>query len=424
MRFIETKKLNDFTVGIGAFPGKISAKDLPARLASIDCISLQEVSLECDREFLREVSSVLSVIASIIHHPHISNKREEVVIRIEQAQQLSREDFFDTVKDSKLWKEHDARMIPEEVHYQQHIDELRIYENRFIGFLVNVIDRELAKFSNFYLLRLPTLSASHSSLDPSGVGALIVEIDRLRRRTQFIKNTYFYKEVTKGKPISHRVQPTNILVKDRLYRFCFKFYRKLARYEDSAAVRRDLCTYYTILLLDELQQSGFAAKAISPEAYLFENETFALTLETLENHALSLTVTPRDFDAPTARHLLDFHVDTEWQRDEEKRVDPSDFESVEMLSLWERSYAEDGVLDLAQSATEEEMIRDWLHSKIQKTFIDPAVYKRYCPVCGKKAVSVSDGIYSCAFCTSRYQFDETGTEQKAWLRKIRKKGIS
>lgn len=424
MRFIETKKLNDFTVGIGAFPGETSALGLPERLSSIDCISLQEVSLECDRAFLREVSSVLSVIASIIHHPHISNKREEVVIRIEQAQQLSREDFLDTVQDSKLWKEHDARMIPEEVHYQQHIDELRIYENRFIGFLVDMIDRELAKFSNFYLLRLPTLSKSNPSLDPSGVGALIIEIDRLRRRSQFIKNTHFYREVTKGKPISHRIHPTNILVKDRLYRFCFKFYRKLARYEDAAAVRRDLCTYYTVLLLDELLQSGFAAKAISPGAYLFENETFALTLETLEDRALSLTVTPRDFDAPAARHLLDFHVDTEWQRDHDKDLDRSAFESVEMLSLWERSYADEDELDLAQSATEEEMIRDWLHSKIQKTVIDPVVYKRYCPVCAKKAVSVSNNIYTCASCTSRYQFDEADSEKKAWLRKIRKKGIS
>ena len=192
MRFIETKKLNDYILSTGNFLGEVTPEDFSERLNALDTISLQEFSIEHDRSFLREVASVLNVIVSIIYHPHISNKHEEVIIRIELAQQTSREDFLDTVRDSKLWKEHDARMIPEEVHYHQYIDELRIYENRFIGFLIDVIDKELAKFSTFYLSRLPVIDSATSTLDRGQIGEAIVEIDRLRRKTQFIKNTRFY----------------------------------------------------------------------------------------------------------------------------------------------------------------------------------------------------------------------------------------
>ena len=229
MRFIETKKLNDYIIGTGSFLTDNIVENFSERLDALEKVSLQSFSIENDKKFLRDVSAVLNVIVSIIYHPHISNKREEVIIRIEQAQQIGQEAFLNTIRDSKLWKAHDARMIPEEVYYYQHIDELRIYENRFIGFLIDLIDKELAKFSAFYLSRLPTLTSLDSTLDSSQVGSVIVDIDRLRRKTQFIKNTYFYREVSKGKPISHKIQPTNILLKDRLYRFCFKFYRSFAR---------------------------------------------------------------------------------------------------------------------------------------------------------------------------------------------------
>ena len=189
MKFIETKRLNDYIMGTENLLGAKTPAELSAGLCALQPISLQDFSIEHDRNFLHEVAAVLNVIVSIIYHPHLANKHEEVIIRIEQAQQLSREDFFDTVRDTRLWKEHDVRMIPEEVHYHQHIDELRIYENRFVGFLVDVIDRELSKFSAFYLSRLPTVASLSTPLDHNEVGAVIMEVDRLRRKTQFIKNS-------------------------------------------------------------------------------------------------------------------------------------------------------------------------------------------------------------------------------------------
>ena len=417
MRFIETKKLSDYIIGAGSFFDDDITSDMAERLDAIGELSLQSFSIEHDRAFLREVSSVLNVIVSIIYHPHLSNKREEVIIRVEQAQNVGQESFLATIKDGKLWKKHGIRMIPEELHYYQHEDELRIYENRFIGFLVDVIDRELAKFSTFYLSRLPTLTVMDETLDSSQIGAVIVEIDRLRRKTQFIKNTHFYKEVSRGKPISAKIQPTNILLKDRLYRFCFKFYRTIARYEDAAAAKRDLRAYYMILLFRELSALGFELVLSDGGKYRFESEDFTLSLEYAGDGALAMTVKCHAMAGAESIHILDFSVDTESAR--EVHVCDEGYEGAEVISVWERSYADSGEIFGTRMGTEVELIRSWLLTKINIVAVDKAIYKKYCPVCRSRGIDHTDGVYTCPACDSRYMFSESGADNTVWFKKIR-----
>lgn len=423
MRFIETKKLNDYVIDTGDILN-CTPEELDARLDSLESVSLQSFSIEHDRSFLREVSAVLNVIVSIINHPHITNKREEVIIRIEQAQQISREDFQSTIKDSKLWKEHDVRMIPEEVYYHQHIDELRIYENRFIGFLIDLIDRELAKFSSFYLSKLPTLQALQGTLSSSEIGKQIVEIDRLRRKTQFIKNTYFYREVSKGKPISRKIQPTNILLKDRLYRYCFRFYKSFVRYEDTSSAKRDLRTYYMILLFRELHTQGYIPVSAEPRKFVFENDDYSLTVQAVEDEALALTVRNRKFFDTPSHHVLGFHTETEKAIDATRYQHSDVIDGFEMLSLWEICYADAGISANSHSDTEENMIRAWLAQKTSHLQTDPHVYKKYCPICRSRGIDNNNKIYTCPACSSSYMFAQNGEDTTVWFRKIRKKGLS
>ena len=423
MRFIETEKLNDYIISTENFLGDVSAKDFSERLRALGVVSLQEFSIEHDRSFLRRVDALLNVIVSIIYHPHISNKHEEVVLRIELVQQISREDFLDTVRDSKLWKEHDLKMIPEEVHHHQYIDELRIYENRFIGFLVDVIDRELSKFSTFFLLRLPTVNSADANLDRGQVGETIVEIDRLKRKTQFIKNTRFYKEVSKGKAFSPKIQPTNILLKDRLYRFCYKFYKDLAKYEDMNAAKSDLRDYYTILLFKELDRQGFCLDSREDDKFNFTNGEFSVSVEAVNDCALSMSVCCKEFENEAVTHLMKFHVETEKNISDVKVDSNGEYEGIEILSPWELCYADDGSAFGVITDKNEALVRDWLNSKISKTVADKVVYKRYCPVCRTRGVDFSNNVYTCSACGSRYMFNEKDESVTVWFRKIRNRGI-
>jgi hypothetical protein len=360
---------------------------------------------------------VLNVIVSIIYHPHISNKSEEVIIRVEQAQQVSQEAFLDTLKDPGLWKKHEIRMIPEELHYHQYEDELRIYENRFIGFLVDVIDRELARFSAFYLSRLPTLTSLEGALDNNQIGAVIMEIDRLRRKTQFIKGTHFYKEVSRGKPISPKIQPTNILLKDRLYRFCFKFYRTIARYEDTNAAKSDLRSYYTILLLRRLLDLGFEPTQAVKGSYTFENADFRVRLEDTAQGSILAEVTCLSIpEATPSKHLLGFCVETEQRVTD---ASAAGVDGAQTLSVWELCSADSGTLQTVLSASEDELVAQWLSSKISKVAADRNVYKKYCPVCRSRGVEHTDGgEFICPSCGSRYVFGGEDGGQTLWFKKI------
>ena len=251
-----------------------------------------------------------------------------------------------------------------------------------------------------------------------------MEIDRLKRKTQFIKNTYFYKEVTRGKPISHKIQPTNILLKDRLYRFCFRFYRSLARYEDSYATKRDLRAYYMILLFKELIRLGYRPTAVQNGKYQFEGRDFLLTVAAVEHEALSLKVEYRNLPAHPARHLLAFHVETEHRISEVRPEDADRYEGAEVLSLWELCYADTDAPAGIRIDTERELINAWLAEKLSKMPADRLVYQKYCPVCGYRGVDTEKDVYACPACSSRYMFDECEGHVHVWFRKIRKRVIS
>ena len=110
--------------------------------------TLQDLSFKSDLNFFKEIEFILSVITSIISHPHLVNKGEEIIVRADQANHASTEMFNKTMRDSLLWKENsELNMVPEYVYYHQQIDELRIYENIFIVMLVKMIEQELNKYN-------------------------------------------------------------------------------------------------------------------------------------------------------------------------------------------------------------------------------------------------------------------------------------
>ena len=152
MRIIEENKLKNIVNIITKYQKE--NKDINSLFNNIDTLdisSLQSVSLEEDIIFFDEVSFILSVISSIIAHPHLSNRGEDIIIRAELAGNIPADAFNQVVKEPILWKEQDYEMIPENVHYYQYTDELKIYENIFIGMLVNLLSLEMSNYQSFYV---------------------------------------------------------------------------------------------------------------------------------------------------------------------------------------------------------------------------------------------------------------------------------
>ena len=114
--------------------------------------SIQDLSFTNDVKFFNSINFILSVITSIVVRPHIANKREEVIIRSDLVSSFPSESFKLTMQDPSLWKIKDFEYYPEYLHYFQNVDELNIYENRFICMVIDLIDEELRKMREFYSL--------------------------------------------------------------------------------------------------------------------------------------------------------------------------------------------------------------------------------------------------------------------------------
>ncbi|MGN1295762.1 MAG: hypothetical protein ACI4U5_05075, partial [Bacilli bacterium] len=121
MRIIEENILKTSIVQIKKYyKNNSDIKEFYKNINTLDIKSLQQSSLKRDEKYIKEISFIMSVINSIIAHPHISNKGEEIILRSDKANNLSEDDFQKTLKDSMLWKKQDFKMIPEYVHYHQY----------------------------------------------------------------------------------------------------------------------------------------------------------------------------------------------------------------------------------------------------------------------------------------------------------------
>ncbi len=395
-------------------------KDYYANIDKLNIGSLQEVACQNDWVYLRKISTVLHIVLSIVAHPHINNKREEIVTRIEQAKQLSNEDFTRVMRDGSLWKRYDIKMVPENVYYYQNVDELCIYENQFICLVVDLLLKELNEYSNFYVKMLPSLkNGILPRLDGRKPERILKYADLLKRRITYIKNTHFYKEVSQAKPISRNIQRTNILLKDNLYSRVYRFYREYLSTEEKIFTYDFLYDYTSALLLKELSSRKFKYLPRKKGDFkVFESEGFKLTVATYErNRGFTFEITEKN-SGITAKHLLLLSL-SGWFSDVEKA--PQEFDTTEALSQWARVNVGKRPEDYDEIFTETEIIKDYFDDKLLLSVTPSDVYARYCPVCREKNPIEESSVYHCPHCSSRYVFTKNADgEESVWFVRLRR----
>lgn len=385
--------------------------------------SLQKISYEEDCSYFKEALSLLGIILSIAEKPHVSTRREEVFARIEQAGQLSADDFKRVCRDGSLWKRRGVKMVPEELYYFRNEDELCIYENRFIVLLIDLIGREITELKRVYGERLPRIGENTDELYAGDAGMALDFARNIEKRVAYLKNTGFYKIVGKEKPLKGRISPTNILLKDLKYRACFKFYNGFLKYQCEGEEAEDMRSIIKIYILKSLKKLGFDLKeGKNLNEYKACGKEFSLNFDFNKKGAVILDVTHK-ISKKTVKYALFAEDGRSAEAAEEfaSGDDGKNFCSVEMIGEWS---LKDGVThELLSRAgqTEEEMIYSWLASKIRLIRADSSVYKKYCPACGVSGVYENDGDFSCPNCGTRYAFTQNSSgESVIWIRKLRR----
>lgn len=385
--------------------------------------SLQKISYEEDCSYFKEALSLLGIILSIAEKPHVSTRREEVFARIEQAGQLSADDFKRVCRDGSLWKRRGVKMVPEELYYFRNEDELCIYENRFIVLLIDLIGKEITELKRVYGERLPRIGENTDVLYAGDAGMALDFARNIEKRVAYLKNTGFYKIVGKEKPLKGRISPTNILLKDLKYRACFKFYNGFLKYQCEGEEAEDMRSIIKIYILKSLKKLGFDLKeGKNLNEYKACAKEFLLNFDFNKKGAVILDVTHK-ISKKTVKYAL-FAEDgrsAEVAEEFASGDDGKNFCSVEMIGEWS---LKDGVThELLSRAgqTEEEMIYSWLASKIRLIRADSSVYKKYCPACGVSGVYENDGDFTCPNCGTRYAFTQNSSgESVIWICKLRR----
>ena len=385
--------------------------------------SLQKISYEEDCSYFKEALSLLGIILSIAEKPHVSTRREEVFARIEQAGQLSADDFKRVCRDGSLWKRRGVKMVPEELYYFRNEDEHCIYENRFIVLLIDLIGKEITELKRVYGERLPRIGENTDVLYAGDAGMALDFARNIEKRVAYLKNTGFYKIVGKEKPLKGRISPTNILLKDLKYRACFKFYNGFLKYQCEGEEAEDLRSIIKIYILKSLKKLGFDLKeGKNLNEYKACGKEFSLNFDFNKKGAVILDVTHK-ISKKTVKYALFAEDGRSAEAAEEfaSGDDGKNFCSVEVIGEWS---LKDGVThELLSRAgqTEEEMIYSWLASKIRLIRADSSVYKKYCPACGVSGVYENDGDFSCPNCGTRYAFTQNSSgESVIWICKLRR----
>ena len=412
MKIIEELKLKKTIEYINRFEAKqVTLEKIYQNIGDLNLFSIQGMSYQFDKEFFDEVSFVLSVIITIIKHPHIASYDIDEIIRADLAGHIENDSFQMVFKDPKLWRDKNDEMIPEEVYYHEHIDEIKIYENIFIGMLINLIEQDLKKSQEFYVSLLPTLKSKKVLQTNAEVKYALGKIEKELKKIRYIKETFFYKQIKKCNLNLRKIIPTNILLKDRLYNYCFKFYKKFIRYEDASVLDQDYTKYYFYLLLQQFKKRKATLVKVEDKDLYLNYGTFEVGLK-VDNKlpVIHLELVNQEFKNDVDLLCI---VDNGISEPENY----TDKESGYIATIW-------NLFDLSlqqlndHALTESLLIGEVIEQATKVITVDPDIYSKRCPVCKTHGLNIENNIYSCDECGTKYVFL---SDDKIWILRTRGK---
>lgn len=400
-----------------------------------------------------KINGILNRIISIINKPHILTDVVETVKRSQQAGLLSYDSFTSTLKDSKLWKDKNGVMTPEEVHTVEHVDSLSNYENRFIVTLVNMLEREIDRVLNsiepfvesleeHYKGVSTTYSAfspirdmrkhsypyhAFSTSDDSDKKDIILQARRLKGKIRHIKETELYKVNRRG--INTSIRPTNVLIHDPLYSSCYRYYVDHYAFED----KDDNCFYFNYVIMYMLK-IVYEVGVLTNVPDITLDRSGRINLSNLEirkkpfvmrgksaSSSLFLQVKLKDDNDEEYKSLTEIAIIPCLTRKEYSRIMKDNFDQVFIITSNNKCKRYRNVVEVAPYIEDSrERIRDLLNSLIMLFEADKSFYSNFCPNCASSDITRVDKISTCSDCQSRYVIVPLDKKDYLWIMNFRR----
>ncbi len=412
---------------------------------------------------LDDIALCLERILGIATKPHFQSSTQEVIKLSETTSSISSNQFRKTRQHPALWKQNDSGSYPEKVYTSEKTETINIYENRFIILLLSKIVDEVSLISQEYVSHHPTLISNTSSkcLTFEGPGPFNSfdflkfpyefkvsapnEDDKLENRflkvkgrISVIKQTDFYCSLSKLPPIDF-ISPTNILIHEISYNYCYKFYIKnfLNKSEDRNTL------YYNFVILTLLSVLPFPLE--DKRAHLRIDEYSRLRFDPSRIKIGNVVLRLYE-DVPD----LGFVLETRITDDQENVLDSSSYYLLttenynednspliqEALKKKLGQYTDAFVVTLNNTTSELDHILNikfsndkfksiWENFAKQMTFFvdlhGDSYYLNNCPVCGSDLIVHKDNDAFCDNCKSHFHLAKVNGKEVLWINSVLRK---
>ena len=424
---------------------------------------------------LEEFSKVLDKIISIIYAPHIEVSTSDIVVRSEQAGRLTRDSFFDTTRDTKLWKRKNHELTPEYVHTKENVDTIDNYENRFIALLISKISEEFEiirssmefvsdsleehfetngitfnEFSIFNSFKEFSYPYEGIFVKPStSVSRINKLINKLSRRIKNIKGSEFYK-ITSKKRIPEAIMLTNVLLHDEKYNYCYRYYKNNYLFDSKekfnfadAFYNYSLVSLFNYLAKSSLGRGTQNLKSnidfdqngrLHFKEIIFKKDVFSFFVKEDENgiiievHFLNESKYKKlkVGDNRIARFYLlpIFVVDEDNVNFVNERLLSlsKDYDNIILITMANYLHEYNNTITLSVFKNNHDVLFKNLFSSFTMLFfVDGEEYKFKCPVCGAKNVFQKENHYECSKCNASFSFIDIKGDEALWIKSLRRK---
>ncbi len=478
-------------------------KDSTSGKLKLDYYRESSVINEDDFSWKERMNSVINRIKTIISNPRLHIKTEKEVRRAAVASKVDHVCLQLTFRDLKLWKKRTLAFEPERVYCNVFEDDIAIYENRFITYLLDkmfeYVTREISqlyakvekldrlvvnnnitlgdadfirKCTPFYrITETPTESGANVELvDAKDRIPLLTSSDdkmvkileyllKMKQKLIQLFESEFYKECKKAGRLT-QFYPTNMLLQDPDYNYCWMFYNDFIMQEEQQKTYYITKKYYENYVLTTIVKTltnmGFKPKrdnfVINSEngRMIFENVTFtrepiSMTINSTKENSIEIFVElkyylnkfHKDIDLHnrrTSKILLELHPNVKKLFPTPKDMNiyfkgviasrAKNYNNVYIVSPIKDLNNPDVVMcspdDLMLDSNIENMLKSFTVLVEGSSFI----YSRKCPMCGSTMITYEEGNCVCDDCHSMYSILRSGKEEARnemiWLKRMKK----
>ena len=404
-----------------------------------------------DFVFADDILTLVKHIREIFKQPHINLKQENIIQTADTATKFDSHTLNETVKNEKLWKVNSSGLKPEYVHAYVQEENLAIYENRFITFLIDVIYNAVTekigslcanlKNLNNEMLASPLFNGQNSftpdsyvqfSDSKNGMPVLVKQDDanvnvisslvKSKKLLEALKNDPVYIACKKaGKFNGEQAKLTNIFENDVNYNYCYIFFMNYFNKDVTFSSYEQMYrNFVEINLLTALEKLGFELDENTENISVSNDANIKFNEITFNKAPFSITIKQADGNVLVeVLNVVDGNKSTNLLQ-----ILNTPYANNQFTNLTNVFVISDGTLsnfDCIVSPAKTNSI-EALSVLIKKmTFIalgSQFVHTRYCPVCGSALVSPDGSDYTCISCNSLYHIFNYEYKDIVWVKTL------